>query len=65
MLEDVTPLNEEDSFKLLRMYQNLHQKKIEGKFSYTSAMGLAAICAELERRGFVLSDDKTTWIMTV
>ena len=57
------PFSEEDSLKLIQMYKNLRQKKKDGHFSYTSAMGLAAICAALKSRGFVLTDDDNTWVL--
>lgn len=55
-------MDEKSDLELIRMYQHLYEKRKAGKFSYASAIGFAAISAALESRGYVLLEDKTTWV---
>lgn len=51
--------------ELNERYKQLKTKERDGTIDGTDALDLVVITVELGKRGYVLSDDETTWIKPV
>ena len=47
---------------LNEQYKQLKDKENNGVFGLEDALNLAKVCIELDKRGYLLSEDESTWL---
>jgi len=52
----------ENSKKIKERFKKLHKKAKNGTFGDDDMVDLLAICIELRKRGYVLSEDESYWV---